>query len=103
MSAADTAALRPTVEQLEAKGVEFKALLSSLERRIEEAIATNGTTELTVVRAGVHLRGLAVEVGGLIHQLNSFQTSIVMVLDEMDRLVPIPAANDTGPKRGGRA
>lgn len=94
MSGAELSRLRPHAEELRAISDQLGANLASLEHRVEEGIAT-------VEKEGIQLRGLAVEVGGMIHQLNSLKCSILVMLDELDRLAPVPAPSaPTGPTKG---
>ena len=108
MSGAEIATLRPRVEELRTLSQEQGASLASLERRIEEGIATYD-------KGKVQLLNLAIEVGAMVHQLNSLKCAIGVVLDDLDRLAPLPAPPQprtksgkhpivtTSPKKGGNS
>jgi ABC-type transporter Mla subunit MlaD len=95
MSGAEAAILRPRMEALKEQGENLSQEVKSMGRQLDEAIANAD-------RASNQLRGYAVEIGELNHQLNSLRASIGILIDELDGMDP-PANNNAGPapKKGG--
>jgi hypothetical protein len=96
MSGAEMANLRPRVEELREISTGLAEQTTAMERRLEEAIKN-------VDKSAVQLRGYAVTVGELNHQLNSLKGAIALMLDELDTLAPMPAPanSNAAPKKGG--